>query len=285
LIGAGIRFNEGVPSPASFNHLITHLTLDGKPVWLDTTAEVAPFGMLTLTTRDKQALVIPHTQPATIVRTPIEPLVSDAITFDAVGSLDATGVSTSHIVLTFRGDGEIVARAAFRLIPADQYDHAVQMFSSAIGFTGTATSPDVSRPTDTTQLFKLSYDYKREKAGDWDHLKTVPQVMPMALPRVTDIDPPVHTIQLGAPRTEVSTSSMKLPDGWTHPSTRSSRQVRLRHLRHDLPLRRRHRLRRAPRRHSRQKSSRQRLASLQGVGRQSEPRPRTLYPAQHCCRS
>jgi hypothetical protein len=215
LIGAGIRFNEAVPSPASFNHLITHLLLDGKPVWLDTTAEVAPFGMLTLTTRDKQALVIPHTQPATIVRTPIEPLVSDAVTFNAVGSLDATGVSTSHIVFTFRGDGEIVARAAFRLIPADQYDHAVQIFSSAIGFTGTATSPDVSRPTDTTQPFRLSYDYKREKAGDWDHLKTVPQVMPVALPRVTDIDPPVHTIQLGVPRTEVSTSSMKLPAGWT----------------------------------------------------------------------
>ena len=30
LIGAGIRFNSAVPSPESFNHLITHLTLDGQ---------------------------------------------------------------------------------------------------------------------------------------------------------------------------------------------------------------------------------------------------------------
>ena len=46
LIGAGIRFNEAVPSPESFNHLITHASVDGKVVWLDTTAEVAPYGML-----------------------------------------------------------------------------------------------------------------------------------------------------------------------------------------------------------------------------------------------
>jgi hypothetical protein len=35
LIGAGIRFNSAVPSPSAFNHLITHLTLAGQPIWLD----------------------------------------------------------------------------------------------------------------------------------------------------------------------------------------------------------------------------------------------------------
>jgi tetratricopeptide (TPR) repeat protein len=215
LIGSRIRFNEAVPSPASFNHLITHLTLAGKPVWLDTTAEVAPFGMLTITTRDKQALMIPATAVAAIVRTPVDATVPQTVRMDAVGSLDATGVSASHIVLTLRGDGEIVARAGFRQLPLAQYDQAVQIFSKAIGFTGTATNPDISRPTDTTQPFKLSYDYKREKAGDWEHLKTIPQVMPVLLPGVTGIDPPVHAIQLGIPRTEDSISSMKLPDGWT----------------------------------------------------------------------
>ena len=215
LIGAGIRFNEAVPSPVAFNHLITHLTLDGKPVWLDTTAEVAPFGMLTIATRDKQALVIPNTAVATILRTPVDPLVPDSSTMDATGSLDANGVSTSHIVLAFHGDGEIAARSLFRQISPAQLDQTVQVFSSTIGFTGTVTNPDTSRPTDTSQPFKLAYDYKREKAGDWDHLKTIPQVMPVVLPRVTDIDPPVHAIQLGIPRIDDSKSAMKLPDGWT----------------------------------------------------------------------
>ena len=131
------------------------------------------------------------------------------------GSLDATGVSTSHIVLTFHGDGEIAARATFRQLSPAQYDQGVQAFSKAIGFIGTTTNPETSKPSDTTQPFKLSYDYKREKAGDWDHLRTIPQVMPAVLPRVTDIDPPVHAIQLGIPRSEVSTSTLKLPDGWS----------------------------------------------------------------------
>ncbi len=215
LIGAGIRFNQAVPSPAAFNHLITHLTLGGKPVWLDTTAEVAPFGMLTSRIRDKQSLVIPNTAPVAIVRTPLEPLNPNAVTFDAVGALDAAGVSTSHIVLTTHGDNEIAMRAAFRQLQPAQYDQVVQTFSKVIGFTGTTTNPEISKPTDTTQPFKLSFDYKREKAGDWDHLKTIPQVMIVVLPRVTDIDPPVHAIQLGIPRTDDSTSSMKLPEGWT----------------------------------------------------------------------
>ena len=37
LIGAGVRFNEAVPSPSSFNHLITTVSVAGGPVWLDST--------------------------------------------------------------------------------------------------------------------------------------------------------------------------------------------------------------------------------------------------------
>jgi hypothetical protein len=215
LIGAGIRFNEAVPSPAVFNHLITHLALDGKPVWLDTTAEVAPFGMLTVRTRDKQSLNIPNTAPATIVRTPLEPLIPDAVTVDAVGSLDATGVSTSHIAMTFRGDGEIAVRAAFRILSADKYDTIVQLIAKGIGFAGTTSNPDITRPTDMTQPFKLAFDYKREKAGDWEHLKTIPEVVPAVFSQVTEMEPPVHAIQLGVPQTKTSTSAMKLPEGWS----------------------------------------------------------------------
>ncbi len=61
LIGAKVRFNDAVPSPASFNHLITRATIDGKPVWLDTTAEVAAHGADAggLACGSKQVLVVP----------------------------------------------------------------------------------------------------------------------------------------------------------------------------------------------------------------------------------
>jgi transglutaminase-like putative cysteine protease len=215
LVGVGIRFNQDVPSPASFNHLITQLTLDGKPLWLDTTAEVAPFGMLTATTRDKQTLVIPGAAAASIARTPADPLIADATAMKSVGSLDEKGVFSSHVLLSFRGDGEIAVRSLFRQIPATQYNQAVQMFSKTVGLTGTASNADVSPPKDTTQTFKLGYDYMREKAGDWEHLRVIAEVLPVVLPRVTDLEPPVRAIQLGIPRTLGSTSSMKLPESWS----------------------------------------------------------------------
>jgi tetratricopeptide (TPR) repeat protein len=227
LIGAGIRFNPDVPSPAAFNHVITRVTLSTEHIWLDTTAEVAPWGMITLATRDKQALVVfpaagastasgaPLTVAAAIVHTPTDPLVPDAVTVDAVGSLDATGVSTSHIAITFHGDGEIVARAGFQTLSPDKYDTMVQMMAKLIGFAGTTSNPDITRPTDMTQPFKMAFDYKREKAGDWEHLRTVPEVVPAVFPQVTEMEPPVHAVQLGTPRKETSTSAMKLPEGWS----------------------------------------------------------------------
>ena len=215
LIGAGVRFNEAVPSPASFNHLITRATIAGKPVWLDTTAEVAPWAMLVSVTRDKQALVVPASGPATIAHTPVDPPLSNVETVDSVGSLGADGVSTSHIVIAFRGDGEIAVRAAFRMLPPDKYDAIMQAIAKGIGFAGTTSNPEVTRPTDMTQPFKLSFDYKREKAGDWEHLRTIPEVVPARFPQVTEMEPPVRAIQLGLPLTETSTSAMKLPEGWS----------------------------------------------------------------------
>jgi hypothetical protein len=214
LIGDGIRFNEAVPSPHSFNHLITWVSVDGQPVWLDTTTEVAPYRVLGYSIRDKAALVVPNSGLTWVEHTP-DSLPFPAIQImDAVGTLDETGISNSHIELTLRGDGELIARAAFHQVSLDQYDKVVQQLSLNMGYAGTTSHPDISRPEDTTEPLRISYDYKREKAGDWDHRRIVPQVAPVSLPRPEDSDPPVSSIFLGPPRTEISTSAMKLPDGW-----------------------------------------------------------------------
>jgi hypothetical protein len=214
LIGAGIRFNEAVPSPQSFTHLITGVSVDGQPVWLDSTTEVAPYRVLSYAIRDKAALVVPNSGLTWVEHTP-DSLPFPAIQImDAVGTLDETGISNSHIELTLRGDGELIARAAFHQVSLDQYDKVVQQLSLNMGYAGTTSHPDISRPEDTTEPLRISYDYKREKAGDWDHRRIVPQVAPVSLPRPEDSDPPVSSIFLGPPRTEISTSAMKLPDGW-----------------------------------------------------------------------
>ena len=214
LIGAGIRFNEAVPSPAAFNHLITHLHLNGQEVWLDATAEVAPYRMLVAVTRDKPALVVPDAGPAVVERTPATPPFESTQNWTAVGTLDQNGVSDSHITWSVRGDSEIILRTVVRQVAPGQYDELMQRMSASIGYSGTTSHVVFSRVDDTEEPFTLSYDYHREKAGDWDHYKTVAQLPPAGLPMVDEKEPPVQSIELGPPYTETSHAEMKLPQGW-----------------------------------------------------------------------
>jgi tetratricopeptide (TPR) repeat protein len=214
LIGAGVRFNEAVPSPASFNHLITRVSVGGQPVWLDATTEVAPYRMLSYVIRDKNGLVVPETGAAKIERTPAGLPFASFQTMDSVGTLDKDGLSNSRLVLTMRGDDELIIRMAFRQTAPAQYEQLVQQISQGIGYAGTTSHVEVTRPEDTAEPFKISYDYKREKGGDWPNLKIVPQVAPVSLPRPDEKEPPVQSIRLGVPHVETSTSAMKLPDGW-----------------------------------------------------------------------
>ncbi len=215
LIGAGIRFNEAVPSPAAFNHLITRVEVAGAPVWLDATAEVAPYGMLSYVIRDREALLVPEAGTARLERTPVGLPFAPFQKMEAVGTLDEEGTSKSRLVLTARGDDELAIRSVVRQIAPAQYEELVQNMSRGMGYAGTTSNAEVSRPEDTAEPVKISYDYKREKSGDWDHLKIVPQLTPVTLPVVDESDPPVRAIQLGVPRVESSTSAIKLPAGWT----------------------------------------------------------------------
>jgi len=214
LIGGGVRFNPDVPSPESFNHVITRVEVDGEPIWLDATTEVAPYRALLFNLRDKNALVIPEQGAITIERTPASLPFAAIDKMDAVGALDETGISNSRIVITMRGDSEIIARNAFHQAPAGEYDELAQKFSFGIGYAGTTSNAEISRPEDTAEPFRLSYDYKREKAGDWEHHRIIAQLLPVTLPRIGDQDPPTRFIELGPPHTERSTSAMKLPRGW-----------------------------------------------------------------------
>ena len=215
LIGAGIRFNEAIPSPAAFNHVITMVPLDGKDVWLDSTAEVAPYRMLMYIIRDKRALLVPEAGLSRLARTPEKPPFAAEQTMHAEGTLDKEGTSNSRLTMTFRGDDEVVMRSALRQLSSAQYDQVAQQLSQGMGYAGTSNHAEVSRPDDTLAPFTMSFDYKREKNGDWDNFRIIPQLTPVTLPRPDEKTPPVRAIELGVPRTETSTAAMKLPEGWS----------------------------------------------------------------------
>ena len=218
LVGVNIRFNPEVPSPASFNHVITQLPPDerseGKPIWLDSTEEVAPYRALLSVVRDKDTLVVPATGPARIEKTPATLPFPSIEHFESTGSLSAEGISDSHIVLTMRGDDELLYRIVLHQLSPGQYGDFIQSMSQNLGFAGTTSHPDISRPESTADPMRIAYDYKREKPGDWDNFRIYPQLPPVSLAAPDEKNPPKIPIELGLARVESASSTMKLPAGW-----------------------------------------------------------------------
>jgi tetratricopeptide (TPR) repeat protein len=214
LIGDNIRFLPDLPSPQAFNHLITQVPLPGGPIWLDSTQEVAPYRAILVELRDKDALVIPAAGASRIEKTPKTLPFTPFERFEATATLSADGVADSHIVLTDRGDAEILLRAIIRQLSPGQYDDFIQRFSQNLGFGGTTSHADISRIEATDEPLRIAYDYKREKPGDWDNLRIVTQLPPNYLSAVDEKDPPKIPIELGLPSVYTATSEIKLPDGW-----------------------------------------------------------------------
>jgi len=213
LIGAGIKLNEEVPSPGSFNHLITAIPQSGKTLWLDTTSEVAPYGMLLSVIRGTKSLVIREDGDAVLEETPKNPPFENIDRFDAEGTLNDKGELTAHSKLTLRGDAEINMRAAVRQVAPVQMDQLMQYLSGAMGFGGTVSNAKATPVEKTEAPLELEYDYKRTPYGDWPNRKIIPLAPYISLPVVDEENPPKEAIVLGGPKTEIIVSRIHLPDG------------------------------------------------------------------------
>ncbi|SEG60756.1 Transglutaminase-like enzyme, putative cysteine protease [Bryocella elongata] len=215
LIGAGEAISPDVPSPGWFNHVITVAHIDGKENWLDATAEVASFRLLMPQLRGKQALVIPATGDAHLETTPAKAPYALEDHFVSIGTLDEQGTAHSKITLDLHSDAEILFRQAARSVSPAQWDDLMQKISESLGFQGKVADAEFSRPDDLSTPLHIAYSYTREKSGDWENLRIVPQIPPAGIGDVDEKDPPVTPIELGSPNVQIAHSEMKLPPGWT----------------------------------------------------------------------
>ncbi len=218
LIGAGIAPVPDVPSPSVFNHAITTVELPdaaGKPerVWLDSTAEVAPFRVLMPVIRDQLALVIPDKTPAALEKTPVNPPYAYHESFVAEGTLDGDGLLKSHMILTARSDNELELRSMMQRLSPAQWDDAMQYLSGAMGFGGKVSGTDM-RQIDAAAPVKIAYDYSREKYAGWETNQSLPLFPAVELTLVSEEKAPEHDIDLGAPRTVEAHSTVALPAGY-----------------------------------------------------------------------
>jgi transglutaminase-like putative cysteine protease len=122
LMNSSAKIDPDVPSPGQFDHVITALPQGDGYQFLDTTPEVAPYGLLMGTLRDKQALVIPAQGPATLVQTPKDPPFPPYDHFTTDATLDNAGTLVANTQMNFRGDDEVLFRALMRRAGACQVE-------------------------------------------------------------------------------------------------------------------------------------------------------------------
>ena len=214
LAGPGIRFNRDVPSPASFNHLITRVEVEGKEIWLDSTSEVADYRVLLAVVRDKDVLVIPQSGPAVIAHTPTDLPFKPESTFVVAGSLDAALASDSTITITHHDDMEVFLRAGLRQVSPSQHEELVQGLMGSYGFGGKVSRVEIEHLNDPSLPLAIRFHYHRDRGADWGENRVTAIFGPMLLPAVDKKDLPRSPLELGASRTESSTVEMKLPQGW-----------------------------------------------------------------------
>ncbi len=221
LISSEHDLDSAIPSPAQFNHVITLVPLNGKLIWMDSTEEVAPIGVLAGTLRDKQALTIPVAKPAYLERTPADLPSPRTIRVEIHGSLSDHGLFTGKIAETSDGDVGVDWRVAFRRVPQSQWKELVERIAHSEGFGGEASNPQVSDVEKIDEPFHFEFDYSREKYYKWDDNDTSHWIdapmMPLGgeLPPGIKVKKPADDPDLGATGETLYHSTLKLPDGWT----------------------------------------------------------------------
>src|SRR6202453_2309402 len=136
LINSTRKPDPDVPSPSQFDHVITMMPageekgVDGE-VWMDTTAEVAPFRLLSFSLRKKQALVIPPVDAHSAVaphleETPADTPMPDTEVSEIDGKINQIGKLEAHVHYVFRGDEELMLRSVFRRVPEANWQRVVE---------------------------------------------------------------------------------------------------------------------------------------------------------------
>lgn len=187
LISTERKLDDGVPSVLQFNHVITAVKQNGQWIFLDTTPQVAPYGMLVAGLRGKQALIVTEGPTAELAKTPTE-LPFDAFDlFRIKAKLDASGTLEGDVERDLRGDSEVLLRLAFRNTPEAKWQELVQAISYGGGFGGDVSQVSVSDPDATQEALEIRYHYHRKDFGDWENHR-IPAPMPgVALPERKDL--------------------------------------------------------------------------------------------------
>jgi tetratricopeptide (TPR) repeat protein len=216
LISSNFRIDASFPSPSLFDHVVTAIPRGDSFLILDTTPEVAPFGMLVASLRDRQALAIPATSIARLVTTPADPPFGSFEHFSIDSSIDDKGTLDGKMRFETRGDAELVFRSAYRSTAQNRWQELTQEIIARMGFGGTVSDVSISQPEDTVQPFSISCSYHRPDFSDWKNHRISLPAPPVFLSSLTEEqklskDP----LPLGALSDVIHEATIKLPPNFS----------------------------------------------------------------------
>ena len=218
LVGAGLKFDPNLPSPAQFNHVVTVLPQNGTYLWLDSTPEVAPFGFLSQAVRDEQALVIPASGPQRkpiLVKTPIDPLAPANENLNVKASLSPEGTLTGHFDFALAADDALGMRSGFRQLAPAQWQALTQQFAYALNFGGDVSTVAIENLEDLEKPFHISYDYTRKDYSDWREHKIIAPFPPIGFGPGDTADQPKDPFWAGSPGVASYRAAIALPKGFS----------------------------------------------------------------------
>lgn len=214
LISSIYEVDSDVPSPGQFDHVITAIPRKTGYLWLDTTAEIAPFALLMPPIRDKHALVMPEDRPAELALTPADAPFPSVQRFEMDAKLTDGGVLEGKAEDTERGDTELPFRGAFRMVPVSRWKDLVQRVSYGLGFAGDVSEVTASQPEKTSEPFHVSYSYSRKDYSDWGNRRITPPLPPITMREIPDDVIPTAPLWLGSPGEIIFHATLQLPKGY-----------------------------------------------------------------------
>ena len=195
LMNSSRKIDADVPSPGQFDHVITAVPLSGETLWMDTTAEVAPFRLLSPQLRDKKALLVPASGLGRLETTPAEPPFLSTELIEMEGQVNELGKLTGHTHMVVHGDAELFFRMMFRGTPKSEWKRLSYYLSLLSGIRGQEVSEiKPSEPAAFEKPFEVDYDFTSDDFLDWSTKKAK-----VAIPL-----PSLHLAQIDADKEEGS---------------------------------------------------------------------------------
>ncbi|MDE3179374.1 MAG: DUF3857 domain-containing protein [Acidobacteriota bacterium] len=157
--------DEGAPMPSQFNHVMTVALLNGKPIWLDSTMETAPPGVLSPLVLGKQALLA---EPGVdrLVPVPLSPPAFEPSIASASGNINSSGALTLAGNVQFEGLGGALMRRLFRLQDKNQLNKAMKAMARYEVPGATVSKSSSSDPNDLAGAFKFQLTLTKDSFLD-----------------------------------------------------------------------------------------------------------------------